>query len=53
MSDQNICKSNELVCTEPDELGRTIVYKDGTFYYKNTYKMGIHTAIVMDVEKMH
>ena len=48
MSERNIDKSNEMVCTEPDELGRTIVYKDSTFYYKKTYKMENGTAHVYD-----
>ena len=36
MSDQNICKCNELVCSEPDKLGWEMIYKDGTFYHKKT-----------------
>ena len=46
MSEQNIGNSNEIVCVEPDETGRSIVYKGGTFYYKNTYKMDNCTANV-------
>lgn len=39
MSNQNVGKGNEIVCSEPDETGRVSVYKDGQFYYKKTYKM--------------
>ena len=46
MSKENCDKCNEVVCTEPDETGKSIVYKDNTFYYKNTYKMDNGTANV-------
>ena len=46
MSNQNVGKGNEIVCVEPDETGESIVYKDGTFYYKNTYEMDNATVRV-------
>ena len=46
MSERTIGKSNELECVEPDERGRSVVFKDGTFYYKNTYKFDNCTANV-------
>ena len=46
MSERTIGKSNEFVCVESDERGRSVVFKDGTFYYKNTYKFDNCTANV-------